>query len=59
MDSRTLLMELMRCGIIAMALDTTGSLQYGLRICVSLLAPDSTMHTLDERLGIFEQLQNN
>lgn len=59
MDSRTLLMELMRCGIIAIALDTTGSLQYGLRICVSLLAPDSALQALDERLGIFEQLQNN
>lgn len=59
MDSRTLLMELMRCGIIAIALDTTGSKQYGMRVCVSLLAPDSIFKTLDERLGIFENLQKN
>ena len=57
-----LLMELMRCGIIAMALDTTGSLQYGLRICVSLLAPDSTLHTLMSGLAFLnssKQINNN
>ncbi len=58
MDSETLLTGLLRCGISAMALDTTGSSQPGIRACVSTLSTDDDMKALDERLALFVKLQN-
>ena len=58
MDSETLLTGLLQCGISAMALDTTGSSQPGIRACVSTLSTDADMEALDERLAIFVKLQN-
>lgn len=58
MDSERLLTGLLRCGISAMALDTTGSSQPGIRACVSALSSDDLMKALDERLALFVKLQN-
>ncbi|MBO4813925.1 MAG: pyridoxal phosphate-dependent aminotransferase [Muribaculaceae bacterium] len=58
MDSETLLTGLLRCGISAMALDTTGSSQPGIRACVSTLSTEADMEALDERLALFVKLQN-
>ena len=58
MDSEQLLTGLLRCGISAMALDTTGSSQPGIRACVSTLSTDDDMKALDERLALFVKLQN-
>lgn len=58
MDSETLLTGLLRCGISAMALDTTGSSQPGIRACVSTLSTEADMVALDERLALFVKLQN-
>ena len=58
MDSEQLLTGLLRCGISAMALDTTGSSQPGIRACVSTLSTEADMVALDERLALFVKLQN-
>lgn len=56
LDNNTLLMRLMRCGINAVALNTTGSGQCGIRVCVSRLLTEEDFETLDERLRLFVQL---
>ena len=56
LDNRELLEGLLRCGIIAIALNTTGSGQCGVRVCVSRLLSDEDFERLDERLGYFEEL---
>ena len=56
LDNRELLEGLLRCGIIAIALNTTGSGQCGVRVCVSRLVSDEDFQRLDERLGYFEEL---
>jgi len=56
MDCERLLSLLMRCGIAAITLNTTGSEQPGARISVSALKTQELMQQLDERLAMFEQL---
>lgn len=56
LNNRELLEGLLRCGIIAIALNTTGSGQCGVRVCVSRLLTDEDFERLDERLGYFEEL---
>ncbi len=54
-----LLGELLRCGICAIALSTTGSHQPGVRICISQLTREEHFAMLDERLRIFHEHQNS
>ena len=56
LDNRALIEGLLRCGIIAIPLNTTGSGQCGVRVCVSRLLSDEDFRLLDERLGYFEEL---
>jgi hypothetical protein len=56
LSNRELLEGLLRCGIIAIALNTTGSGQSGVRVCVSRLLTDEDFEQLDKRLGYFENL---
>ena len=56
LGNKELLEGLLRCGIIAIALNTTGSGQSGVRVCVSRLLTDDDFDRLDERLGYFEEL---
>ena len=56
LDNNTLLVRLMRCGINAVALNTTRSRQPGIRVCVSRLLCDEDFQALDERLTLFEEL---
>ena len=58
LSNRALLEGLFRCGIIAIALNTTGSGQSGVRVCVSRLLTDDDFARLEERLGYFVQLYN-
>ena len=58
MDCEKLLSLLMRCGIAAITLNTTGSERPGARISVSALKTQELMQQLDERLAMFEQLAN-
>lgn len=58
MDNRQLLEGLLRCGIIAIALNTTGSGQCGVRVCVSRLLTDEDFRLLDERLALFVELHS-
>ena len=58
LSTRELLEGLFRCGIIAIALNTTGSGQNGVRVCVSRLLDDADFRHLDERLGLFVNLVN-
>lgn len=51
-----LLSRLMRCGICAITLNTTGSGQEGLRLCVSRLSSDTDFQALDQRLTEFTKL---
>lgn len=53
MDSRTLQGGLLRHGIATIALSSTGSLQEGVRICVSMLSDDEHFDLLDRRLKAF------
>ena len=53
MDDETLMRCLMRCGISSIGLNTTGSGQYGVRVCVSALRTDADFQRLDERLAMF------
>ena len=55
MDDETLMRALARCGISAIGLNTTGSGQYGIRVCVSALCTDEDFRRLDERLTLFAQ----
>lgn len=45
--------ELIRYGIAAISLRTTGSQQEGLRVCTSMVGKEDDYRTLDERLRIF------
>lgn len=53
MSSSELQAELMRYGIAAISLPTTGSEQDGLRVCVSMLKGEPTLNALSERLAKF------
>jgi len=58
MSNRDLLEALLRCGIIAIPLNTTGSGQCGIRVCVSRLLGDEDFELLDRHLKLFVQLVN-
>lgn len=51
-----LLSLLMRCGINAIALNSTGSGKQGIRVCVSQMVAEEDFSRLEERLGIFQEL---
>ena len=53
MDNRTLLEALLRCGVVAIPLNTTGSKQCGIRVCVSRLLNDWDFQRLDRHLKQF------
>ena len=54
MDGKTLQSELLRHGISAITLASTGSEQEGVRICVSTLCEDRDFNLLDQRLKAFK-----
>lgn len=54
LDGKTLQNELMRHGISAITLASTGSEQEGVRICVSTLSTDEDFETLNQRLKAFK-----
>ena len=56
LNNRELLEALLRCGIIAIPLNTTGSGQSGIRVCVSRLLTDWDFRRLDRHLKLFVQL---
>lgn len=56
LGNRELLEALLRCGIIAIPLNTTGSGQAGIRVCVSRLLNDDDFKRLDEHLKLFVKL---
>ena len=56
LSNRELLEALLRCGIIAIPLNTTGSGQSGIRVCVSRLLGDEDFRLLDSHLKSFVQL---
>ena len=58
LGNRELLEALLRCGIIAIPLNPTGSGQSGIRVCVSRLRCDDDFTMLDERLKLFTHLVN-
>lgn len=53
MSSGELQKELLRYGISAISLPSTGSLQDGLRVCVSMISDDTSFRLLDNRLKQF------
>lgn len=53
MDSATLQNELMRYGISSISLPSTGSVQNGVRVCVSMISDQETFDQLEERLKRF------
>ena len=53
MSGAVLMQELMLCGICSIALSLTGSMQNGVRICVSQLNRPEQFDLLNERLAIF------
>lgn len=55
MDSGTLQSELLRYGVAAISLPSTGSEQHGLRVCVSMLKDNETIDTLNKRLEAFNR----
>ncbi|MBR2136098.1 MAG: pyridoxal phosphate-dependent aminotransferase [Bacteroidales bacterium] len=57
MSCSELMFDLVRCGITAITLNTTGSSQNGIRACVSRLSSDEDFIQLDKRLGMFEDIQ--
>ena len=56
MDNRTLLEALLRCGVVAIPLNTTGSKQCGIRVCVSRLLNDWDFQRLDRHLKQFVKM---
>ena len=56
MSNKEILTRLLRSGVIAITLNTTGSLQNGIRVCVSQLNAEEDFTALDERLNVFVQL---
>lgn len=57
MTSAQLQQELLRHGVSAISLPSTGSRQNGLRICVSMISDDKTFQALDQRLKNFDDEQ--
>lgn len=53
MDSETIQRELLRYGVAAISLPGTGSLQHGIRVCVSMIKNDQEFASLDARLKAF------
>lgn len=53
MSGKDLQAELMRYGISTISLGSTGSLQQGLRVCVSLLCDEMSFDRLNRRLAAF------
>ena len=53
-----LLSAFLRCGVIAIPLNTTGSGQSGIRVCVSRLLTDEDFQLLDDHLKLFVRLVN-
>ena len=56
LSNRELLENLLRCGIIAIPLNTTGSGQSGIRVCVSRLLSEEDFQLLDRHLKLFVNL---
>ena len=56
LGNKALLEALLRCGVIAIPLNTTGSGQSGIRVCVSRLRNDEDFTHLDQRLKMFTEL---
>ena len=56
LGNRELLENLLRCGIIAIPLNTTGSGQSGIRVCVSRLLSEEDFQLLDQHLKLFVKL---
>ncbi len=56
MGNAELITKLLRCGVAAITLNTTGSEQPGIRACVSALKTDDDMKRLDDHLALFAQL---
>ena len=56
LNNRELLESLLRCGVIAIPLNTTGSGQSGIRVCVSRLFTDDDFRLLDDHLKLFVRL---
>ena len=56
LGNRELLASLLRCGVIAIPLNTTGSGQSGIRVCVSRLLDDRDFDLLDQHLKLFVKL---
>ena len=56
MGNRELLEALLRCGVIAIPLNTTGSGQNGIRVCVSRLLSDDDFVLLEQHLKMFVKL---
>ena len=56
LGNRELLSNLLRCGVIAIPLNTTGSGQSGIRVCVSRLLSDTDFELLDQHLKLFVKL---
>ena len=56
MGNRELLEALLRCGVIAIPLNTTGSGQCGIRVCVSRLLSDEDFVLLERHLKMFVKL---
>ena len=54
LSGRQLVKELLYHGISAIALETTGSRQEGVRACVSFVSPDQ-FETLEDRLSLFQK----
>lgn len=53
-DGKTLQSELMRHGVSAITLSSTGSEQDGVRVCVSRMAEDEDFRLLNQRLKAFQ-----
>ena len=53
--SAELVAELLRYGICAISLASAGSLQNGVRVCVSQMNRDAQYELLDQRLALFDQ----
>lgn len=56
LGNEELLSMLMRCGVVAIALNTTGSGKQGIRVCVSQMVSEEDFRRLDERLDFFLKL---
>ena len=56
LSNKDLLENLLRCGVIAIPLNTTGSGQCGIRVCVSRLNSDEDFERLDNNLKLFVKL---